>query len=138
MLETNALLLDEPLSRRVLAAGLGSITFSLDAATAETYRRLKPSGDFEKAERNTDAFLRLARERRDRPYVQIQFVKTPENSAEAPAFLRRWRGRGADAVHVKPMLNFAGSCGPAPAAPARRARHAADEIGREIDGENGV
>jgi pyruvate-formate lyase-activating enzyme len=120
MLETNALLLDEPLSREALDSGLGSITFSLDAATAETYRRLKPSGDFERAERNVAAFLRLARLRRDRPYIQIQFVKTDENASEAAAFLRRWRGRGADAVHVKPMLNFAGSCGPAPALPARR------------------
>jgi len=120
MLETNALIMDEALARNALAAGLGSITFSLDAATPETYRRLKPSGDFEKAERNVDAFLRLARGRRDRPYIQIQFVKTDENAAEVTPFLRRWRGRGADAVHVKPMLNFAGSCGPAPSRPARR------------------
>ncbi len=120
MLETNALLLDEPLAREVLASGLGSITFSLDADTEETYRRLKPGGDFGRAVANTERFLSLAAGRKDRPYIQVQFVRTPENAQEAPAFLKRWRGRGADAVHVKPMLNFAGSCGPPPAQPARR------------------
>ncbi len=120
MLETNALLLDEALAREALSAGLSSITFSLDAATGETYRQLKPGGDFDRAVINTERFLNLASGRKDRPYIQIQFVKTPENSLEAGAFLERWRGKGADAVHVKSMLNFAGSCGPPPAQPAHR------------------
>ncbi len=120
MLETNALMMDESLAREVLAAGLGSITFSIDAATGETYRRLKPGGDFDRAVINTERFLKLAAGRRDRPYIQIQFVRTQENVHEAAAFLKRWRGRGADAVHIKPMLNFAGSCGPPPAHPAHR------------------
>ncbi len=120
MLETNALLLDAALAREALAAGLGSITFSLDANSEETYRQLKPGGDFNRAVANTERFLRLASGRTDRPYIQIQFVKTPENSHEADAFRKHWRGRGADAVHIKPMLNFAGSCGPPPGRPARR------------------
>jgi len=120
MLETNALLLDESLAREVLAAGLGSITFSLDAATEETYRRLKPGGDFGRATINVERFLRLAAGRDERPYIQLQFIRTGENAHEAEAFLRRWRGKGADAVHIKPMLNFAGSCGPPPSQPAKR------------------
>jgi len=120
MLETNALLMDEALAREALAAGLGSITFSLDAATGETYRKLKPGGDFDRAMINTERFLRLAAGRKDRPYIQLQFVRSPENAHEAAAFQERWRGRGADAVHIKPMLNFAGSCGPPPEQPATR------------------
>ena len=120
MLETNALLMDESLAREVLDARPGSITFSIDAATGETYRKLKPGGDFDRAVINTERFLRLAAGRKDRPYIQIQFVKTPENVHETGAFFERWRGRGADAVHIKPMLNFAGSCGPPPNRPARR------------------
>lgn len=120
MLETNALLLDGSLAKEVLDAGLGSITFSLDAATEETYRNLKPGGDFGLAVTNTERFLRLASGRKARPYIQIQFVRAAENAHEAAAFLRQWKGKGADAVHVKPMLNFAGSCGPPPARPAKR------------------
>ena len=119
MLETNATLLDESLAREVLKAGVGSITFSIDAARAETFEKLKPGGDYEQVVENVERFLRLARNHPERPYIQIQFVKTPGNAHEAADFVRRWKGKGADAVHVKPMLNFGGSVGPPPSRPAR-------------------
>lgn len=115
MLETNAMLLDESLSRELLKVGVASITFSIDAATPETYFRLKPLGDYGRVVANVERFLRLAkRGGSKKPYIQIQFVRTPENTGEAEAFLTRWRGKGADAVHVKPMLNFGGSVGSSP------------------------
>lgn len=120
MLETNAVMLDESLAREILKAGVGSITFSIDAASQQMYKKLKPGGDYEQVVRNVERFLSLARSRESRPYIQIQFVRTPDNTHEANDFLRRWRGRGADAVHIKPMLNFGGSVGPPPARPARR------------------
>lgn len=120
MLETNALLMDEALAREVLSVGLGSITFSIDAATRDTYAELKPGGDYDRMVVNVERFLKLARREKKRPYIQLQFVRTPENTHEAELFLRQWKGKGADVVHIKPMLNFAGSCGPRPAHPAKR------------------
>ena len=122
MLETNALLMDRELSRQVLAAGVSSITFSIDAATPETYLKLKPSGDYERVVANVRNFLDLAgrMEKKERPYIQIQFVRTEENAGEAARFLQQWRGKGADVVHIKPMLNFAGSVGPPPSSSAPR------------------
>ena len=122
MLETNAMLMDESMSREVLAVGISSITFSIDAATPETYSKLKPSGNYRRVVSNVEKFLSLAGkvERRKKPYIQIQFVRTEENSSEAGEFLKYWQGKGADVVHIKPMLNFAGSVGPAPLEPARR------------------
>lgn len=122
MLETNALLMDESLSREVLKVGIGSITFSIDAATPETYSKLKPSGDFSKVVSQVEKFLSLAErtKKRKKPYIQIQFVRTEENSSEARQFLKQWRGKGADVVHIKPMLNFAGSVGFIPSGFSRR------------------
>lgn len=116
MLETNALLLDNNLSRELLAVGVGSITFSIDAATSETYSQLKPSGDYGKVVKNVENFLNLAArvDKGKRPYIQVQFVRTEENSGEAEQFLKQWRGKGADVVHIKPMLNFGGSVGNLP------------------------
>ena len=114
MLETNALLMKEALAREVLEVGVDSITFSIDAASPEMYKKLKPRGDYARVVRNVEGFLRLARTRKRRPYIQLQFVSTPENAHEAPAFLRQWRGKGADVVHIKPMLNFGGSVGQTP------------------------
>ncbi len=120
ILQTNALLMNEPLAREVLAAGVDSITFSVDAVTASTYRKLKPSGDYERVVANVERFLRLARSRRRRPVTTVQFIRSPENSGEMKEFIRRWRGRGADYIRVKPLMNFAGSLGPAPRRCLRR------------------
>lgn len=120
MFETNCLLLDESRAREVLDLSPGSITLSIDAAREETYRKLKPSGDFGRVVSNAERFLALARSRKRRPYIQVQFVLCDQNRAEAGEFLRYWKGKGADAVHIKPLLNFAGSVGAPPAAPALR------------------
>ncbi|HPJ72531.1 MAG TPA: SPASM domain-containing protein, partial [bacterium] len=111
--ETNCLLLDGERASAVLKSGLAAITLSIDAASEETYRSLKPSGDYGRVVANAEVFLALAARAPSRPYIQIQFVSTPQNRHEAAAFRRYWAGKGADAVHVKPMLNFGGSVGPA-------------------------
>ncbi len=116
ILQTNALRLDESLAREVLAVGVDSITFSVDAAKPETYRRLKPAGDFGRVVANVEKFLHLARARR-RPVTTVQFIHTPENASELKTFLRHWRGRGADYLRIKPLMNFAGSLSPAPRRP---------------------
>lgn len=120
ILQTNALLMDESLAREVLAVGVDSITFSIDAATPETYFRLKPAGDFERVVANAERFLRLARSRSRRPVMTVQFIRTPENAPEVETFLRHWRGRGADYIRVKPLMNFAGSLGQSPRRPLRK------------------
>jgi radical SAM protein with 4Fe4S-binding SPASM domain len=109
ILQTNALLLDDALARGILDAGVDSITFSVDAATAETYRILKPGGDFELMLSNVEHFLSLARGRPKRPKITIQFVRGPDNRHEAQAFLQQWKNKGADFLRIKPMLNFGGS-----------------------------
>ncbi len=108
-LQTNGLLVNDRLAREILDAGVDSITFSIDAVTADTYRRLKPGGDFPLLTSNVDNFLRRARSRKRRPKITLQFVRGPENRHEAGDFLRQWSRRGADFLRIKPMLNFGGS-----------------------------
>jgi len=109
ILQTNALLLNDSLAREILDVGVDSITLSLDAATAETYRILKPGSDFERVIDNIEHFLSLARSRSRRTKITIQFVRGPDNRHEVGAFLRRWKNKGADFLRIKPMLNFGGS-----------------------------
>jgi MoaA/NifB/PqqE/SkfB family radical SAM enzyme len=109
ILQTNGLLVDAALGGEILEAGVDSITFSVDAATEETYRKLKPGGDYQLVVSNLERFLRMASGRPRRPSITIQFVRGPENKNEAEDFLRFWKGRGADFLRVKPMLNFGGT-----------------------------
>jgi len=111
ILQTNALLLDESLAREVIRARLYAITFSLDAASPETYRRIKPGGDFTRAVGNAERFIRMAAGINQRPRITVQFVRCPENAHETGTFIRYWRSKGADSIRIKPMFNFGGSVG---------------------------
>lgn len=109
ILQTNALLIDDSTARDILDVGVDSITFSVDAATEETYQLLKSAGDYNRVVANVDNFLKLARGQSKRPNITIQFVRGPDNRHEVEAFLRQWKNKGADFIRIKPMLNFGGS-----------------------------
>jgi len=109
ILQTNALLLDDSLAREILDVGVDSITFSVDAATEDTYRLLKPGSDYERVIGNVEHFLSLAQPHQNRPNRTIQFVRGPDNRHEVGAFLQQWKDKGADFLRIKPMLNFGGS-----------------------------
>ena len=109
ILQTNALLLDDSTAQNILDVGVDSITFSVDAASADTYRILKPGSDYERVIGNVEHFLSLAQSRQKRPNITIQFVRGPDNRHEVGAFLRQWKNKGADFLRIKPMLNFGGS-----------------------------
>ncbi len=73
--------------------------FSLDAATAATYRRVKGRDQFDHVEANLLAFLdEQARTRAPWPRPVFQFIVGENNAAEAGAFAARWtaacRSRG--------------------------------------------
>jgi hypothetical protein len=62
---STSLLVDDPdRLTRLLGSGLDLLTISLDAATPETYRRVKPGADLEVARRNTERLFE-ARARSD-------------------------------------------------------------------------
>ena len=111
ILQTNCLLLDEPVVHKIFQAGLDGIILSIDAATQETYYRLKPGGNYQKVIGNVERFLSFARGNPRRPHVTLQFVRSPENAHEERDFVRQWRGKGADYIRIKPMFNFSGSVG---------------------------
>ncbi len=72
---------------------------SLDAATRETYRRIKGVDRFEAVERNVAGFLDAKASRGARwPRPVFQLIVSDRNAAEAPAFRARWeaacRARG--------------------------------------------
>ena len=60
---TNAMLMTEARTERMLKKDImGAFVVSLDAATAETYRVMRPSFDFERVKRNVSYYTRRAKE----------------------------------------------------------------------------
>lgn len=109
--DTNALVLTEPRIDRLLAHKARKmpllVVFTLDAATAATYRRVKGRDGLERARRHARYLLARRREV-GRVDVQLQFVVQAGNAHEAGAFLRYWanlaRCHGSRGGHVEVMF----------------------------------
>ncbi|MDR1045020.1 MAG: radical SAM protein [Candidatus Adiutrix sp.] len=93
MFNTNGLLLDEKTGRALIQAGLTRLMISLDAATPETYARLRVGSDFERVTANIENILALRQSLGRRlPLVRLSFCRTAVNEHELEAFQGRWRG----------------------------------------------
>ena len=104
---SNGHLLGFDVSRRLVERGLGWISISLDAATPETYLRIRRRTDFEALLSR----IRKLREARDaagasRPRIEINMTLMRLNLEEAPAFVDLAVRIGADGV----MLGNRSTC----------------------------
>jgi MoaA/NifB/PqqE/SkfB family radical SAM enzyme len=96
---SNGHLLTEAVCRRLVQGGLGWISVSLDAATAQTYLRIRRRPDFEALLSK----VQTLREIRDsagglRPQIEINMTLMKLNLAEAPAFVELAARLGLDRV----------------------------------------
>lgn len=108
---TNGMYLNEGNIERVFETGLDEIFISFDAATAETYSKIRPGLDFNTVERN---ILMLAKEKKRRkskkPVINLSFVESENNFQETEGYLKKWR-RQADNISVSFLHNWAGGRG---------------------------
>ena len=90
-LQTNAVVLDGAVIEGILDADLDVLEVLLDAATEQTYRKLKGEPMFDRVTANIERFL-IARAKRGRrhPLLVCRMVKTPEAMAELEPFYERW------------------------------------------------
>ena len=73
---TNAMLLTEKISERLIEAGLDRIIFSLDGMTKETFENIRGGANFEKVVNNIKSFINIRNEMGGKkPCVRIQMVK---------------------------------------------------------------
>jgi MoaA/NifB/PqqE/SkfB family radical SAM enzyme len=71
MLNTNAVLLDEEMAERLLAAGLTDIFFSFDSPYPEVYEKVRVGAKFEKTYNNIKGFMKI-KERLGKSAVQTR------------------------------------------------------------------
>lgn len=91
MMNTNATLLTEERARTLLDSGLTRLRFSLDAATKETYEKVRLGAKYEATHKNIETFLELKRKGGyDLPVIGVNFCKTRMNEHEEEAFIKKW------------------------------------------------
>lgn len=96
---SNGNIFSEKLARGLINAGLQSIQFSVDAQTAETYKKIR-GGKLSKVQSNVKRFLDLRRELGKDVYVNICIIDQEGATGEIEDFKVYWRKAGASSVSV--------------------------------------
>ena len=105
--QSNGLLLSNLRALSLIEAGLDKICISIDAASPETFRKVREGGDLLDIE-HAFAALSAAKERCQRPDVQvgIEFVAMRSNLGELPAALNWAAKHGAAFAIVTQVLPY--------------------------------
>lgn len=106
VLNSNGTRLTPKFSERLIKAGLNVLMVGIDAATPETYAKLRIGGRFEETVSNVLAYKDLL-DKLGKPdqRMNVQFVQMPENSSELEAFVDFWNSKNID-VKIKPMVSW--------------------------------
>jgi MoaA/NifB/PqqE/SkfB family radical SAM enzyme len=108
VLNSNGVMMTEKRARGVIEAGLDAMYVGIDAAYAETYRRIRVGGNFHKAVQNVlnyrDLLVQYGKANQK---LFVQFVVSDINEGEVEAFKRYWRLQGVN-VKIRPKVSWAG------------------------------
>ena len=97
---SNGLLLTEEISRKLIAKKLKLIDFSLDAATSETYKKIRRS-DFRRVIANIRRLSEIKSELGvEHPVIKLNMTLMNENLGEVTPFIELARRLGAEIVHI--------------------------------------
>ena len=106
-ISTNATLLNEDRSRRILSSGLDKIILCMDGITKETYEKMREGASFEQVTANIEAFLHRKRNAgRRTPEAIVQLIFMRETEPQVAEFRRRWSGL-ADKLLIKRFSTWA-------------------------------
>jgi MoaA/NifB/PqqE/SkfB family radical SAM enzyme len=99
---TNGTLLDPRLSETLVAYALNWISFSVDAASAETYERIRQGAEFDSMVRNVLALRDIKAARRSKlPRLMLVFVMMHENFHEMPMYVDLAHELGVEQIVFK-------------------------------------
>lgn len=96
---SNGNLMSESLARSLVAGGLKSIQFSVDAQTPETYKKIR-GAKLEKVQRNVRQFLKVRDEMKPDLYANLCIISQGDAANEIEDFKAYWRKHGASSVSV--------------------------------------
>lgn len=80
--------INEPIAKRLIEMGVNSIFVSFDAATKETYQKMKKGSDYDRVLDNIRMFLRLKSQMKSPfPVVHFRYLVTKINYHEMPEYI---------------------------------------------------
>jgi radical SAM protein with 4Fe4S-binding SPASM domain len=105
-LGTNATLLTEDLSEFIVDQKVARVEISLDAATPETYLKIRSKNELDRVERNVRKLIEVKRRRGSKlPIVRLCFCVQPENVHERVLFTEKWKD-WVDYIDFQQLIDF--------------------------------
>jgi radical SAM protein with 4Fe4S-binding SPASM domain len=100
-ISTNATLLNEARSRKLIESGLDYLIFAFDGTTPEVYEKYRKGANFHQVRQNILNFLKLKKEMGSSIFCILQMVKLKENQHQIRDFYKMWSIDGVDAIRIK-------------------------------------
>ncbi|MHC8509116.1 MAG: radical SAM/SPASM domain-containing protein [Rhodospirillales bacterium] len=102
----NGVLLNEGTAQFLIDRKVARCWVSLDAATPETFKKIRGKDELEKVEDNIRRLCRMKKEQGARfPNVRISFCVQEDNHHEREAFIQKWRGV-VDHIDFQQLIEF--------------------------------
>jgi len=89
-LTTNGSAMNAENAQRLLDAGLHVIDVSLDAASEESFAKIRVGLSYKRTVENLKNLIRMRNEQKHPLKIMVSFVKQPDNAHEEEAFRRMW------------------------------------------------
>lgn len=107
LFNSDAITLTPPRARRLIESGLDEYRVSMDAATPESYAKIRGVPRFDRVVQNVGALVALQRELgRPTPRVSLWFTAMKANLEELPAFVRLAAGAEVAEVYVQRLVYY--------------------------------
>jgi len=110
MIHTNATLLTNKMSEKLLRSGLTYLSFSFDGCDKKTYESLRIGASFESVKSNIETFLEMKDRLKNRlPVTSIEIIKLKQTAGNLDGFLSFWKAKGADSLSIREGMTWIGS-----------------------------
>jgi len=100
-ISTNATVLSEEYSRRLIESGLDYITFAFEGTRPEIFETYRKGADFDKVRNNIIGFLRVKKALKSKIFCIVQMVALKENRNDGRELIRMWKLEGINDVRIK-------------------------------------
>ncbi len=103
---TNATLMTESVAEFFIDQKVARVEISLDAATPETYKRIRTKDELNIVEKNLQRLIELKKQKNSAlPIIRLCFCVQPENAHERDLFVEKWKDH-VEYIDFQEMVDF--------------------------------
>lgn len=106
LLSTNGVNLDKKTAKSIIKLKVSQLLVSIDAASPETYLKIRGKNVYDKIVENLNAFLKIKNDCNSNiPLLRVSFVVLPDNRHERGKFLKLWKNK-ADNIITQSFIDL--------------------------------